>query len=84
MYWEKLNKTMYLYEKLYLSFASSFVNKRVLIKVQILTLLKIKNESNSTWVTFNSFPLIKRTLSSWVDFSQQNNLKNWLKLELLE
>ena len=39
------------------------------------TFLKIKNKSNSIWVTYNFFPLIKRTFWSWVDFSRLNYLK---------
>ena len=33
------------------------------------------NESNLIWVNFNSFPLIKRTFSSWVDFTWLNDSK---------
>ena len=51
-------------------------------------LLKIKNEHNSTWVNFNSFPLIKRTFSSWIDFSRLNDLYKtwviWLNLNLVK
>ena len=44
---------------------------------KVITLLKKKNESNSTWVTVNSFPLIKRTFSSWVHFTRKSDLKNY-------
>ena len=37
--------------------------------------LKWKNESNSTWVNFSSFPLIKRTFSFWADFSGLDDLE---------
>ena len=41
----------------------------------ISTLLKKRNKSSSTWVKYNSFPLIKRAFSSWVDFTRLNDLK---------
>ena len=53
-------------KKLYTEFCNYFL---------ISTLLKIKNESNSTYVTFNSFLLIKNTFSSWVDFYRIIDLK---------
>ena len=37
--------------------------------------LKKRNENSSTWVIFNSFPLIKRAFSSWVDWTRLNDLK---------
>ena len=43
--------------------------------ILIYTLLKKRNENNSTWVKNNSFPLIKRSFSSWVDFTRLNDLK---------
>ena len=51
----------------------------ILIMYAYHTLLKI-NENNSIWVTFNSFSLMKHSLSFWRDFSQLNDLKNVLKL----
>ena len=39
------------------------------------TLIKRKNESNSTWVNCNSFAQIKRTFLSWVDFPRLSDFK---------
>ena len=56
-----------------------------LLKVLIVfrsTLLKIKILSNSTWVNFKSFPLMKGTFSFSVDFSWLSDFKtytqNWV------
>ena len=37
---------------------------------KIIHSLQKKNENNSTWVNVNSFFFIKRTFSSWVDFTR--------------
>ena len=50
------------------SLVINFVNKFTILKIK-------KNESNSTWVTFSSFSLIKCSFSSWVDFSRLSDLK---------
>ena len=51
----------------------------------IFTHSKIKSESSSTSVTFNSFPLFKQNFSSWVDFLRSRDLKkNALKFETVE
>ena len=44
-----------------------------------ITLLKVKNASNATSVTFNPFPLIKRTYSSWVAFSPLTDFLKWIQ-----
>ena len=56
-----------------------------------ITLLKIKNEMNSIWITFNSTPLIKPTFPSWVDFIRLSHLKKcfetwitWVNTNLLK
>ena len=46
-------------------------------------LLKIKNESNSTLINFNSFPLIKRIFSSRVNFARISDLKKCTKTQII-
>ena len=62
---------MFMIKKWYFNFI--YVTQKLggyfkLILKFIFTALKTKNENNSTWVTLNIFPLIKRTFSSGIDF----------------
>ena len=70
---KKIKSTLTIFEKLkarlvYLSVLSYFILKNYGLNWAIGRTSKIKNESNS-------FPLMKRTFSFWVNFSRINNLK---------